>query len=71
MSLNNPDKVVQLFISLEPNQFHIKITFAMTISKAQVQTFNQIAVYLPSTVFPMVNCMLLFYDPVRLTSLLL
>ena len=33
-------------------QFPIKISFSMTISKAQGQTLNPVAVYLPSPVFP-------------------
>jgi len=52
MLLNYPDKVVQLLNSSEHNQFHIKITFTITISQAHVQTFNQVAIYLPSPVFP-------------------
>ena len=42
MSLNHPHKVVQLFKSSQHNQFHIKITFAMKINTAQVQTFKQL-----------------------------
>jgi len=71
LKLDYPDKDVQLFKTSEHNQFHIKITFAMAISKAQVQTFNQFALYLPSPVFPMASCMWHFPDPVRLTALLL
>ena len=43
----------------------------MTISKAQVQNFNPVAIYLPSPVFPMASCIWHFADPVRLTALLL
>ena len=71
MSLDYPEKVVQLFKSSQHNQFHIKITFAMTISKAQVQTFNRVAIYLLSPVFLMASCMWHYPDPVRLTALLL
>ena len=71
MSLGYPDTVVQLFVSSQHNQFHIKITFAMSVSKAQVQTFNQAAIYLPSPVFPAASCMWHFADCVRLTALLL
>ena len=71
MSLDYPEKVLQLFKSSELKQIHIKIKFAMTISKVQVQTFNQDAIYLPSPVFPMASCMWHFPDPVRLTAPLL
>jgi len=70
-SLDYPDKVMHLLKTSEHNQFHIKITFAKTISKAQGQTFNRVAVYLPSPVSPMESCMWHFLDPVRLTALLL
>ena len=71
MSLDYPNKLVQLFKTSEINKFHIKITFAMTINKVQGQTFNRVAIYLPSTVFPMASCMWRFPDPVRFTPLLL
>jgi len=71
MSLNCPHKSVQLFTSSQNNQFHTKITFIMAISNAQVKTFNQYAIYLPSTVFLMASCMWHFPDSVRLTAVLL
>ena len=42
MSLNYPDKVMQLLKTSEHKKFHIKITFAMTVSKAQVQMFTEL-----------------------------
>ena len=42
MSLNYPEKVVQLFKTSQHNKFQIKITFAVTISKDQVQTLAEL-----------------------------
>jgi hypothetical protein len=49
-------------------QFPVKIAFAMTISKAQGQTLKPVAIYLPSSVFPMASSMWNFPDPLHLPT---
>jgi len=71
MSLNYLDKVVKLFKYSQHNQFHIKITFFVIISKAENETFNlETLSYLLSPVFPMAICIWHFLESVRLTELL-
>lgn len=49
MDLTSSDKTIP--ITLKRRQFPLKVCFALTINKAQGQTFNQVGIYLGSPVF--------------------
>ena len=47
----SPSEDISLPFKFKRKQFPIRLTFAMTINKAQGQTISNVRIYLPETVF--------------------